>query len=135
MSPELDSIDFEVSFGYSAESGDQYILCATAKNGMLSLQLSVAADLIAPVVLANSNVVVAMSPDGLLRVYADRGPPNTSIGAENKLDVLIKQSINSQMLEDEPDAAAMLQTLRSQLTSSLATVDEAIANIAPKQKP
>ena len=132
MPKELDSNDFDVSFGYSVEDDDRYLLSATAKNGTLSFQLGLSADLIASVVLAKSNLDVAMSPDGIIRIYADCIPTDTAIGAADNLDDLIKQSIIPQMLEDEPDAAAMLQILRKRLITSLAAIDEAISNLEPK---
>ena len=129
MAQDLNSADFDVSFGYSPEHDDRYVLSVTAKNGTLSFQLALSADLIAPAVLAKSKVAVAMSPDGTLRIYADNMSVETAPGAESNLDDLIKQSIGPQMLEDEANAVVLLQTLKKRLVSSLTAVEDAISKL------
>jgi|SRR5665213_3501358 len=68
-----------------------------------------------------------MSPAGLLSIASDEITIPLPVNQAIALDQLITEAVSEDMLEDEPDAAAMLAEFRSRLLKSLEHVDRAIA--------
>jgi hypothetical protein len=71
-----------------------------------------------PVIDIEGNVF-AMDYDS----FDDKGGPKFA------LDVLVKEAVTGDMLEDEPDARGSLIKLRMRLLAALSSVDEALAKI------
>ena len=70
---------------------------------------------------------IIMSPSGSVEVYNDDDPPRRLLKIE--LDELIRQNLTPDMLEEEPDLKTRLVTLRHKLTTSLALVDQTLADL------
>ena len=72
---------------------------------------------------------VLMSPEGLISASFEE--PALEVGAEEaiSIDQFIAESISSEMLEDEPEAAQMLSKFRDRLLKSLEHVEKAIASL------
>jgi hypothetical protein len=70
---------------------------------------------------------IIMSPNGSVEVYNDDDPPRRLLKIE--LDELIRQNLTPDMLEDEPDLKTRLVTLRHKLMTSLALVDQTLADL------
>ena len=101
-----------------------------ANNTILSLIVPSAK--LVPVVLGRAELFITLSPSGEISIISDDTSSASSPWATTNIEQLIKQSIIPQTLEDEPDAAMMLHTLKKRLITSLATVDKAISNLDTK---
>jgi len=68
-----------------------------------------------------------ISTIGLVSISYDATIIGLPVNQAIALDQLITEAVSEDMLEDEPDAAAMLAEFRSRLLKSLERVDRAIA--------
>ena len=64
-----------------------------------------------------------MSPDGTISVLYDGAGGLVSPGIGVPVDTFVERSLSPTMLEDEPDAAKALNTLRDRLKRALLAVD------------
>ncbi len=63
----------------------------------------------------------------------DYDDPNDAGGERFPIDGLIREAVSDDMMEDEPDAIALLRKFRARLQASLSFVDEAIAKLEPNK--
>lgn len=70
-----------------------------------------------------------MNLDGTIYVSTDSDTLETSNGKAVSIDEFVSQAVQSEMLEDEPEAASMLAGFRNRLLKSLEHVDSAIASL------
>ena len=127
----VEAVD-DLSAGLAANS---YQIRQIDHAGNTILSLIVPSANLEPAVFGHAELFISLSPSGEVSIggvsVATVDRQRTTINIED----LIKQSISPQMLEDEPDVAAQLRTLKKRLTASLATVAEAISNLEPKSTP
>jgi antitoxin component of MazEF toxin-antitoxin module len=71
---------------------------------------------------------VTMDIAGMITVQNENGGSKDS-GEQMSLDALVSQSIKPEMLEDEPNAAAMLYRLKQCIDRARLTVDEAMLTL------
>ena len=82
-----------------------------------------------PISMVESSVVgqgihdLMMSPDGTISVLYDGADGLVSPGIGVPVDTFVECSLSPTMLEDEPDAAKALNTLRDRLKRALLAVD------------
>ena len=119
----------------SGTAADSYQIRQIDKANNTILSLIVPSTKLVSAVLGRVELFIALSPSGEISITSDDTTSASSLWATIKIEQLIKQSIAPQMLEDEPNAAAMLQALRRRLIASLTTVDETISNLDSKPSP
>ena len=124
-----------LKFAFDESNGEGYYVSGRDKAGLEIFRLSLAATMIEPAVLVHAQVTPIMHPDGTIQLIADGLSFDRPIGLSTNVQDLIVQAVDEKMLEDEPDAEVMLQTLRKRLLSSLASVDGAISDFGKHQKP
>lgn len=73
----------------------------------------------------NTTAWVNMDISGIITVQTENGYSKVS-SEQLSLDALVSQSIKPEMLEDEPNAAAMLHKLKRCLDQARSTVDETL---------
>lgn len=98
-------------------------------NGLTVASISVPSDQLLQAVSQKLKCSVQMSPDGIVSVVSDETVKPLQAPQAITLDRLIAETISPDMLEDEPNATAMLAEFRSRLLKSLEYVDEAIASL------
>ena len=113
-------------------AADSYQIRQVDQAGNTILSLIVPSDSMQPIVLGHAELFISLNPAGEVSISSDSFALNGMQMATTDIDDLVKKSVNLQMLEDEPNAAVMLQTLKKRLITSLAAVDEAISNLRPK---
>ena len=86
-------------------------------------------------VLGQLEQFVSMSPSGEVSIGSDDNASADPQRGTTDIEHLIKHSVSPQMLEDEPEVAAMLNTLKQRLIALLAIVDEAISNLGTQSLP
>ena len=116
-------------------AADSYQIRQVDQAGNTILSLIVPSDSIQPVVLGHTELFISLNPAGEVSISSDGFALKGMQMATTDIDDLVKKSVNLQMLEDEPNAAVMLHTLKKRLITSLAAVDEAISNLELKSKP
>ena len=119
----------------SGTAADSYQIRQIDKANNTILSLIVPSTKLVSAVLGRVELFIALSPSGEISITSDDTTSASSLWATINIEQLIKQSIAPQMLEDEPNAAAMLQALKRRLIASLTTVDEAISNLDSKPSP
>ena len=113
-------------------TADSYQIRQLDQAGNTILSLIVPSDSMQRVVFGHAELAISLNPTGEVFISSDGFALNVMQMARTDIDDLVIKSINLQMLEDEPNAAVMLQTLKKRLITSLAAVDEAISNLRPK---
>jgi hypothetical protein len=104
---------------------DTYELRLLDALGMIAMRLRLPADILKPVIFSQTEIFVFMTPDGAVAaspadVDAYHSPELVA------LDELVERAIAPRMLDDEPGAARMLQTLRDRLRSAMRLVEDAL---------
>ena len=127
----VEAVD-DLSAGLVANS---YQIRQIDHTGNTVLSLIVPSATLEPAVLERAELCISLSPAGEVSIVCDSVAAADLPRATTNIEDLIKQSVTLQMLEDEADVEAMLQTLRKRLIASLAAVDEAISNLEPKSTP
>ena len=134
-SQELRLVIEAIDYPSSGTTADSYQIRQIDKANNTILSLIVPSTKLVSAVLGRVELFIALSPSGEISITSDDTTSASSLWATIKIEQLIKQSIAPQMLEDEPNAAAMLQALKRRLIASLTTVDEAISNLDSKPSP
>ena len=116
----------------SGTTADSYQIRQIDKANNTILSLIVPSTKLVSAVLGRVELFIALSPSGEISITSDDTTSASSLWATINIEQLIKQSIAPQMLEDEPNAAVLLQALKRRLIASLTTVDEAISNLDSK---
>ena len=119
----------------SGTTADSYQIRQIDKANNTILSLIVPSAKLVSAVLGSVELFIALSPSGEISIGSEGVAFDGQQWATINIERLIKQSIAPQMLEDEPNAAAMLQALKRRLIASLTTVDEAISNLDSKPSP
>jgi hypothetical protein len=95
-------------------------------DGEITAKIVLSADVIAKLCRPDL-VYLDMSIDGLVSTRSE--PEGSQLGEPLALDTLVRDAISLEMLEDEPDAEALLQVLREKLVRSLAAIETVIADL------
>ncbi|MFN0194654.1 MAG: hypothetical protein ACKVP5_22205 [Aestuariivirga sp.] len=105
---------------------DHYVASVRDDAGLAVFELRLPAAQVESVVVNHITPTIAMSLDGTIAVVDDQREGSLRAGDEVSVDALIRRSIAPEMLEDEPDASAMLALLRDRLRTALRDVEAAI---------
>ena len=132
--PSSERTYYNLEFAFDESSGERYYVCGRDNAGLEVFRLSLAVGMIEPSVLVRVNAIPIMHPDGTIQIISDSLSFNNPIGLPTNVQDLIVQAIDQKMLEDEPNAEVMLQTLRKNLLLSLAAVDGAIVDFGKNRK-
>jgi hypothetical protein len=98
-------------------------------NSLTMASLSLPCDQLLQAVSQKLKCYPLMTPDGVVSVVSDEVAEALPANQTISLDQLIAESISSDMLEDEPEAANMLFELRARLINSLEHVEQAIVSL------
>ena len=98
-------------------------------SGMTAMRLALPADIVEPVVFAQREILVSMTPDGAVAAWPLDADVHNSPQKPIALDALVENAVTPQMLEDEPDAVRMLQTLHDRLKSAMSIVEAALGKL------
>ena len=100
-------------------------------NSLTMASLSAPSDQLMQAVSQKLRCYPLMSPDGTVSIASDEFAEPLPSVQTIALDQLIAESISTDMLDDEPNAANMLSELRVRLLKSLELVEQAIV-LLPK---
>ena len=133
LKQELDGLllTLEVVGDEALPGSDASHFAARIRNtsGTTILELRLPAAMVESSVIGRLQHELTMSPDGMIWVLYDSidaeiGPPATF-----PIDTLVEKSLTTAMIEDEPNAAVALDTLRHRLKRALLAVDAAQAQL------
>ncbi|MDP8997156.1 MAG: hypothetical protein M3O03_09165 [Pseudomonadota bacterium] len=124
------SCTLELAFVQDREEVGENVIRLITDNGQDLLSLSLSPEIGQYLASAHAEALVTINLDGSVGVMFDNELNSTPQSPSISLDQLVANAVSSDMLEDEPDAAAMLAKLRARLLKSLKYVDQAIATLA-----
>ena len=123
------SCTLEIAVKQEGDDAGKNVIRVKMDSGQDLLSLSMTPELRQHIGAAYADSDVFISIDGSVSVTFDNEFwPSDQVTAV-ALDQLVANAVSADMLEDEPDAAAMLAEFRSRLLKSLVHVDKAIASL------
>jgi hypothetical protein len=105
------------------------VVILQSSNGHTLAGITVPRDQLLLAVSEKLNCYPLMTPDGIVSVASDQTTEPLLSAQTIILDQLIAESISTDMLDDEPNAANMLSELRARLLKSLEYVEQTIASL------
>lgn len=117
------------TFSASAKAGEAvcYVAAMRDLNGTDMLSMHLPRELVDQVVLSHGDIAVELSLSG--DVYANADLPDHRGFGHVPIDLLVARAIELPMLQDEPNAGALLRELRQKLTAAVDAVDTALSTI------
>jgi len=100
-----------------------YLACIENASGSTILELRLPISIVESSVVSRAIHDLMMSPDGITSVFYDGADGLVSSGIGVPVDTFVERSLSPTMLEDEPDAAKALNTLRDRLKRVLLAID------------
>ena len=123
------SCTLEIAVKQESDDAGENVIRLKTDSGQDLLSLSIAPELGQHIGAAYTGTNVFIGIDGNVSVVFDNEFQLRDRAAFVSLDQLVASAVSPDMLEDEPDAAAMLVELHGRLLKSLEYVDEAIASL------
>lgn len=123
------SCTLEIAVKQESDDAGENVIRLKTDSGQDLLSLSIAPELGQHIAAAYTGTNVFIGIDGNVSVVFDNEFQLRDRAAFVSLDQLVASAVSPDMLEDEPDAAAMLVELHGRLLKSLEYVDEAIASL------
>jgi hypothetical protein len=132
LSPELSQGGLRLRFAASAAAGDSesYEVAFRDSNDAAVLTAHLPRELVDKIVLGQADVSVGLTLSG--DVYASFDAIEDNGFVPTSIDELVAQAVEPRMLEDESQADALLETLRSKLMAAVGAVDNAIATLSKR---
>jgi len=128
------SLDLMLKVHWPAErdlsaAGQQVVIELQFDNGNALASMSVPSEQLLQAAAQRLTLYSLISLAGFVSVGSDELTTPISINHAIAFDQLVVNAVSADMLEDEPDAAAMLAEFRTRLLKSLEHVDQAIASL------
>ncbi len=118
-----------LTFSAGAEAGAAvcYIAAIWDLNGTEMLTMRLPRELVDQVVLSHADIAVELTLSG--DVYADADLPDHRGLGHVAIDRLVVRAIEPPMLQDEPNAGALLRELKQKLTAAVDAVEAVLSTI------
>jgi hypothetical protein len=110
--------------------GAFYTAAVADSDGREVLTLNIPADLVESAVLARCRMDVFVSLFGEVTADVECAAFNDLTPERLGLDDLVARAVEPAMIEDEPEARELLNSLRRKLEAAIGTVDAALSGIA-----
>lgn len=123
------SCTLEVAVKQDSDDAGESVIRVKTDSGQGLLSLSIAPELGQHIGTAHAGANATINIDGSVSVTFDNELQPSDQAATVSLDQLVAEAVSADMLDDEPDAAAMLEEFHNRLLKSLEYVDQAIASL------